>query len=513
MEHIKQKITIGLLRADLHWTLLLDQIGLSWDETTKDQAWSVQDYSVIVINRPMTTSEQSIIDRYLVNGGAVIYSTDEMLHVRKKSSTRRYIRTLPPQAKTEYSFNDVFDLFATVDLFQSDSILTTERIGKGIASFLGIDVKFIMTDNASIRKSFYCDRDRLPHEIVSQRSKSALRQLIQSHLEYLHHGRNLPFIHKWYYPNGASTLFTFRIDTDKGTQSQIDALYKICDEHQIPATWFLDVKSHEDWLSYFNSFKQQEIGVHCYEHVVFNSMILNKENFEKAKTRLVHAGLSPVGITAPTGAWNNQFGKAIQELGFQYSSEFSYDYDNLPSYPILQHYASSVLQLPVHPICVGTMKRERMTVEEMTTYFLAVIDTCLERREPICFYHHPGHEMNEIFQNVFRYITQKKIIKLSYADYAAWWQRRDRSSLQAELDGNMVSLNTEKLSDDAYVRISMPGSREAICAMEQSINLSTMQWNAVPTVKMPPETILRIRKPTWRHYIQNALDWWIKTTE
>ena len=53
----------------------------------------------------------------------------------------------------------------------------------------------------------------------------------------------------------------------------------------------------------------------------------------KRKQLLRNSGFRMQGFAAPFGTWNDELGRAIVDCGFEYSSEFSYDYDNLPSLP------------------------------------------------------------------------------------------------------------------------------------------------------------------------------------
>ncbi len=506
-------LKIGLLGYEPTWKLLLDQIGVDWNSIESFATLSPFDYSIIIINHPLTPVQRQSLTEYTTSGGAIIYTCEEGTHVANNAIANKYISSIAPQNFNEYKFSDIFDIYNRTYLFEYESLIKVEQIGKGFISYLGVNVRSMLNNDKPKRKSFYAHRKRLPHERVAKSTKSALRQLVQSHLEFLHHKRNLPFVHKWFYPKDHQTLFTFRIDSDKGTQTQIDAIFQLSEHYQIPTTWFLDVKSHESWLDYFRKFDSQEIGVHCYEHSVYNSTVLNKENFEKALILLQRHELQPRGIAAPTGAWNKAIGNAIRELGFSYSSEFSYDYDNLPSFPILDSEFSSAVQLPVHPMCVGTMRRERMSSEEMVQYFLSVVDNKINRCEPICLYHHPAHATNEVFEEVFRYINDKKILTLSYLEYAEWWKQRNRFTFSASYAESKIAFDHHDSSDGTFVRISLPTGKEKICSAQTDITFDGSAWVAPTERFTTPQDIMRARKTVFRHYIQNALDWWIKITE
>jgi hypothetical protein len=507
----QQHILVGLVGYSHPWKTILDQIGVPWVLLDELNALSHSQYSLLVCNAPLTSEQQSLVQEYVRTGGAVLYTTRCASVIATRSRSKRYCTSLPPVRTAAYSYSDILDLYSTVILFEDETLISTQQHERGLISYFGIDVdQFFRT--GTTRKGFYADHSRLPHEAAAARPLNPLRQLIQSHLEYLHHQRELPFVHKWFFPADRRSVFTFRIDSDKGTQAQVEEIYQVSEDCSIPTTWFLDVKSHESWLPYFSKFVRQEVAVHCYEHTIHPGIVMNRENFEKALNLLRHHGFSPKGIAAPTGAWSNAVGAAIQELGFTYSSEFVYDYDGLPSYPLVNGTFSSVLQLPMHPTCIGTMRREGMTPEDMVRYFKDVIDKKLALREPVCLYHHPGHETNKVFQEVFQYINGLQVLPLTYEAYAAWWTRRSICSVNAAFYGSQVVLSSTAAAEDTFVRITAAGGSETITAPDRSVALSELQLQTTEQYSAPGD-IMRARRRTVRHYIQNALDWWIKTTE
>lgn len=505
-----QQLQIGLFGYDPSWQMLLDQIGVSW--AVIDNVALLGRHSLIIVNKPVEKNDQHLLNYYLKGGGALLYTTSERHKVTGSATSKKYLTSLQPQIRNEYSFYDIFDIYNQTFLFENESLVQVRPVEHGIQSCLGIDVVALLKNDTFRRKDFYSGQGTFPHERVSTVSKNALLRFLFTHIEFLHHQRNIPFVHKWYFPKNNRTLFTFRVDSDKGNQDQVEALYQMCARHKVPTSWFLDVKSHERWLDYFINFYPQEIGVHCYDHIVHKSSLLNKENFEKALSLLRQNNIPTIGITVPTGQWNNNIGSVIQELNFKYSSEFSYDYDNIPSFPYLGNGFSSVVQLPVHPICIGTMLREHYTTEDMVKYFKDIVDRKFLLREPICLYHHPTHGHNEVFDEVFQYIDAQNILKISYNEYADWWKRRDRFKFSVTYDGVKLTSQLHQ-ADDVWMRISMPNKSEALVPPSEEIILSKVQFEKRPDNVHIPNDIMRTRTFTPTHIYQNILDWWIKTTE
>lgn len=506
------RIAAGLIAPAPGWEMLLEQIGIDWFIVSDLRTVSPELCSVIVCNNEVNHNEMEALRSYASSGGAVIF-TVEAVSVLETIGKQRNIRSLPPSSHRDHWFSEVLDLYGPAWFFHGDSVIHSGSVGDGLISYVGADVETVFTAVGSARRSFHADRQRLPNERVARRTRMPLRQMLQSHMEFLHHHRGLPFIHKWFYPRDEQSIATFRIDSDKGSKAEIDEIYTLSERYAVPTTWFLDVKSHEAWLDHFRTFGDQEIAVHCYEHIIYNSALLNKENFGKALMLLRKNGLDAVGIAAPTGAWNSAVGTAIQELGFRYSSEFSYDYDDLPSFPRLNGIRSPAVQLPVHPTCIGTMRREKMSEQEMVRYFMSVIDRKRALREPVCLYHHPGHRTNSVIEEVFQYIHSASIRMLSYTHYADWWKRRDACRVHTTVSPDGFRFTSTDAADDTFVRITSADGREAYTAPAGTVAPGRLVYRTVPFPPPAPRDIMRTR--AWRtgHYLQNALDWWIKTTE
>ncbi|MFZ4620373.1 MAG: hypothetical protein ACOYNS_07435 [Bacteroidota bacterium] len=509
MRNSSVKIQVGLTAADAAWESILRQIGIASKSISIHEEFD-SEYSVLIVNSRIEPAMRTKIDEFMDHSGVVLYTTKADDDIRSYIKERRDIRSLPPRRTENYEYFGILDIYSSVAYFSNGDLVLSEQSGNGIKYFLGISIDDFFI-NETIRRNFYTPSERKPNEVVSLRSKGTLRQLIFSLLTKMHHQQSLPFIHQWYYPGSERTIFTFRIDSDKGTKEQVEEIRSLSERYSVPTTWFLDVKSHEQWLPFFQTFGDQEIGLHCYEHILFQDKERNKENFSKALSLLKQEGLEPKGITAPTGGWQEGYAEAIRELGFTYSSEFSYDYDDLPSFPLLNGKTFPIPQLPIHPVCIGTMRRVRMNEEKMVQHFRSLIDLNLQLNEPICLYQHPTHGHNGVFEQVFQYIDSLSIAKLSYSDYAAWWKHRDENCGPVQLNNGTV----EAVNDTGNVRhrIILPGGHETITAVNEVTRIDELPFTAVERNIEFPEDIMQARAFDIRHSIQNALDWWIKTTE
>ena len=57
-------------------------------------------------------------------------------------------------------------------------------------------------------------------------------------------------------------------------------------------------------------------------------------------------------FAAPRGMWNFALGLSLEELGFDFSSDFGYDIDSFPFFPRFRGRKMKLLQIPIHPYSV-----------------------------------------------------------------------------------------------------------------------------------------------------------------
>jgi len=499
---------------------VLDQIGIDWRPISSGDELSIENYSAIIINVIPTSLQVRTLHDFLLAGGAILGVHGCARELSGSAHQKKYLASLSPFQFENFPQSEMMDIFSEgiieTKLPRGKSPLVgTHHIGKGILVCIPFDVNALILDWRSRRKNFYFDKRRLASEIVATISKGILRRFLALVLESLHMYRDIPFVHKWYFPQGERTIFTFRVDSDSGSQEDISELYALCERNSIPTMWFLDTKSHEEWLPRFRDFDGQEIGVHCYEHTTFSSYAKNEENLIRAASLLEKNGIHPVGASAPYGTWNPAIAGAFEHLGMSFSSEFSLDYDNLPFFPVLNRRSTPVLQLPIHPICVGSMIRAGYTDEEMKKYFHRIIDKKILEREPICLYHHPTHHRWEVIEEVFHYLRSKNIRNLSYSQYAGWWRKRNAYKPQFEYDSKTRTLRTAAVDYDSTVhwRIVFPSGEESIAPLRNVTQLDSLERRHQPAQPPPPADIARARRFDFRHIIMNSLDAWYKRTQ
>jgi hypothetical protein len=321
-------------------------------------------------------------------------------------------------------------------------------------------------------------------------------------------------VHKWYYPDEHPSIFTFRVDSDAGTQEDVDELYALCERNRIATTWFLDTQSHETWLTRFREFKGQEVGVHCYQHTTDTDLERVQANFSKAAALIRKIGLDPIGGAAPFGTWNESIQLAFENLGMRYSSEFSLAYDDLPFYPYRKGGFSPMIQIPIHPICIGSLRGARFTPERMKEYFRSIAAAKIAANEPVCFYHHPTHHHWDVVEDMFGYLHEQKIPNLSYTQFASWWTMRDEISADIEFDpaSQQLVIRGGK-SEHVRWHVVLPDSSDAFLAGDTTTENVSLQRSSRSSQPAPPSDLNRIRAFDHRHLILAFLHQWYRWTQ
>lgn len=494
-------LNIGLIGENLKgWQLLLEQEGVSF--STVKNITDVNSVSVIIAGDGFDDHVLKEIKKYLEMGGAVLCSGKFFAELSGLQSKKTYVRYLWKGDSTKFVEIDLLDICSEAFLPTYANTLATDKnepavfvgdYGGGFVVVLPFDAGELIMNLDTTTRSFYASGKRLPFENVSMVSKGKLLRMISIALKHLHHQRRIPYVHKWYYPEDKPTVFAWRIDTDYAQQEEIESLLKLINSNNIKTSWFVDTKSQEKHFSIFKRMNVHEIGVHGFEHESFMDYEQNIENIRRAIEVFNLNGMKAESFTAPYGKWNNGIARAINECGFEFSSEFSYDYDNVPSFPIVGDRLMA-LQVPIHPISIGSLRRQGYSERSMIEYFDNVIGKKRRHREPLFFYHHPKDDNHQVVQHIFDKIKLMRLSNLRMIDYARWWKKRSSLSLKISIEQDTMQIESQQKDSDHWIHITRPDGQESFCPIRTSILLPSLKWSKRPTIQIPPSDMNRIRK-------------------
>lgn len=518
-------IRAGLLRPSPIWRQFMAQEGLDWVELPSGDEIAGGGFTVLVVPARTTPADVHAIAGHLAKGGALLAPASALPGLMESREERlKFIL-----AADEFSSAGLIDVETDAQVPREANVLRTPQhtfavfAGEwkgGVAVVLPFDPAEALTDVRAGFRSFYLDRDRLPWERASLVAKGGVRRLLRDALIYLHRARGIPYVHTWYYPGGHPNAFVFRIDTDGGEPADIESLHALLEEHRLPASWFLDVKTQEGMLHRYGEFAGHDIGVHCYEHRVFEAEAENRENIERAVSAMRGAGLEPAGYAAPYGYWDLFLGNVIDEMRFSYSSEFSWAYDTLPGAPVTPAGEYSTLQVPIHPVSVGILKRAGCPAASMKRYFTSAVNRCMTSGDPMFFYHHPSHREWAVMRELFAAVRATGVPAMTMAGFADWWRKRtdarfsvrneggnllvERKGWQggdrgAEVGGSVEGVGNSVGDGPGGVWLSVvtTDGRHALVPPSKELSLTGLPARPLPA-SVVPEDLLRIREWDFR---------------
>jgi hypothetical protein len=498
-------LRVGLFPYSRVWEDLCDIEGITVVPVPPQGSLDPGAYSVVVVTAAPDREGLENLEGYLGGGGGVLGYALHLEGLGGISTQSKWLNYLLPDAESIPRCAGLIDLgmegaiprearhWRTQDHMHAIAVMPL-RGGQAVA--LPFDPVRAFLDTRAAGKSFYAIRDRLPTERVSLVAKGAVHHLLHCALEHLHHTRGLPYCHLWWYPAGGRSVFGMRVDTDGAPRKDIDDLYAIAREFGMGFTWFLDVASHESWLSHFGTLAGQECGVHCYQHRQRFDHTEILKDLTRAKRLMEEAGMRPVGVAAPFGVWSEAFSRVAEELGFRYSSEFAAAYDMLPYHPWSAGGPALTLQVPIHPICIGSLRRVGYSVKDMEEYFERVIREKLAWHEPLLFYHHPSDQTGQVLRLLCSRAMEEEVATMTLGEYATWWDRRRAIRVACALEEGRINLRCAAdggAPPDMTIHITRKGGEEALTPLGENIELSALKWRTTLSY-FPPHDLERIRE-------------------
>lgn len=483
-------LELGITKELSHWNIVLEQVGVVYSKIDWEKNL-LEKYAAIIVNSNLDEEETKKILQFVDEGGSLLTEADFVKKIFKISIKQVYIKYLFSEEKIFGYRLPSIDLYKNCSIPGNANVLNNQngqlivssfKQGRGNVIIIPGNFVSALSDYSILRKKVPSSIKKPPTERVSKVSKGSIYYFIRAALEHLYCIRDLPFVTLWNFPGDSQNIFLFRIDTDYGTPEQVDILYKTLRENEIRGTWFVETKSAENWVDRYSSFENQEIGLHCYRHRIFNSYRKNYENLDHGFQILKKAGIFPKGIASPFGEWNKSYDKVISELGLTYSSEFSYSYDNFPQFPASKDSMGVVLQIPVHPISFGRLSRERYTDNEMLNYFHDVIEKKISLNEPVILYTHPAEARLDILKKIFNKINQLNLPSLAFSQYAEWWKVRDNISWQGYFVDSEVRISTDNTDKSFWYYVKNPDGKSYIspllenCYEKQTIITSDFNY-------------------------------------
>jgi len=500
---------IGILKDDFGWQQIFEQEGIIYNILS-----NIPDEILgpIIVNRNLSELEASKI-RNLLNKGLCILTDFPTLEKIITDFTYKPVKI--PYILSDGS--DIFNNITAIDLelngHKTTPVIYQSNFGKGYIIALPFDVNQAICDTRNERKPFYYPSRKYPNEITSVVSKGEVRKLVVNCIRKLYEKMNLPYVHLWYFPKDYRSAFAFRVDTDFGPENSLQATFDLEEKTGVKLTYFVNTKVHPAPL-YIEAEKetkeksfhkqtlehrcgasiqlannQRDFQIHCYIHKVFKDYQRNYDNIKKAQEILENSGVKPIGFVSPFGFWNENLQKAMEDCKIQYSSEFSLAYDDLPFFPIIENRKSNVLQLPVHPICIGRLVHAGLTLEKCIDYYKRYFEKQLQANEPLLIYDHP-HRIAQFPQVFYEILMLGKKLPLVWVtnmtEFYHWWKERllALTNTQWQVESNKINIKSSKQNDKISLHITTPDQQETFLPLAQGIyNLKDLSYKSILMTK------------------------------
>ena len=502
------QIKIGLCVPNPGWEIVLAQEGLCYEKIVQDSKFDFNKFALVIPNQFFITNKKQLIEEYLEKAGMVIIDKETSSELLDLGFHSKNISCRIPQKNSMFSDVGLVDFYTKFMIPDGKLLLSLDETfsiyeysgNGGNVVILPFSVNELILGQNAIRKRFYADRKELPSEVVSKVSKGRIREIIFKMLQHCFLELNKPLIQKWFYPSGIDNVFIFRIDTDFCSEEDAKNLYSLCTKYEINATWFVDTIDRKMLSEVYPTFTQHEIALHCERHKVFDSYKENYNNILCAVDKMKQCGIVVSGFAAPFGEWNNNLGKALEELDFEYSSEFSFDYDDLPFYPYFSDHFSSVMQIPIHPISVGRLRRSHFTDKEMVQYYKLIIDHNLSRNLPVIFYHHPHHNKLHVLEEIFAYIRSKKFWNPTMHEFAKWWSTRSDKNYSYEFSNGKALVSVDG-DEDVVFRLLDSQKGSSIIHSNESYKIDELPFSKKQSLEFDEKKSMR--RYHWRDSLNN----------
>jgi len=298
-----------------------------------------------------------------------------------------------------------------------------------------------------------------PSEEICRVDKRGIRRTIMARLRRIVERRGGVWLTVSPYPFPYRSAFNLRIDYDRYDAGDFDRLQAALEGHQEAVSHFVNGAAYEGQGEALDRLFGLDVGSHGYRHHTYHTVEENLRNIERGMRVLEEARLSTVGFTAPHGRFNRSLLTALERLEIGYSSEFAAGYDELPFLPA----GANVLQVPIHPICLGilleaaTPGREEAAVVAAIEHFQQAIRERHAAGEPVFLYGHPTGRLGrypQLVTNIFREVNAcRDLWQVTMSEWAAWWRARQRTRITVAYEGEYLAV--EVRSEPSRFRLGL----------------------------------------------------------
>jgi peptidoglycan/xylan/chitin deacetylase (PgdA/CDA1 family) len=498
---------IALLNGQQQWRRLLEREGVAFRVLDRTSVGHVPPTGVLIVDGAMDVAGRHLLDACVERGAAVLAGSDAACSLLGKGRIRR--------TRLAYIVPDDSTLLAGLGVVDTDTTTTvpvdaqfgrsdlgrgavyTGSIGRGQLVVLPFELSVLLSDARSTGRRFTAGHGRQPVETVSTVARGEVRRLVANCLRYLLSRQGLPYVRLSPFPPRLNGLCGLRVDTDAGDDASIGRTLDTLKESGVRASWFINTSRLPD-AALLNRLVNagQDIQLHCFRHRVFRSYSASISDIDVGRRLLADRGINVGGFAAPFGEWHAELQRAIADSGLAFSSEFAYCYDDLPLRPVIDNQVSAALQVPVHPICLGSLARASKVRSDVLTYYETLARHRMARREPCLVYEHPARDDESalLLRQVLDRVASQCLNWTTLSDYAKWWSSREAVRYACSFTPDAIELRADAAGGDFEVIVEHDGKEAWLPLRDAVVRVSELDWRPLPEIEPGPRPDARVRK-------------------
>ena len=315
---------------------------------------------------------------------------------------------------------------------QVRSLLTSDQSAIDVDAFRQdepVDPFLALIDTKAARKTWTVAGLDLT-ERVARHDKAAIRSRLVAKVRAAVADRDGLWVRLAAYPFPYRSAFNLRLDLDEpfpDDYARFAAARRPLDDC---STHFVSTRAYGNVPNVLNDVRLADAQSHGHHHFVYRDPGANRINVRRAHDLLVRAGITPEGFAAPHGRWNAGLDDALERLGYRYSSDFQVGHDDLPSFPWRADAGrfSTVLQVPVHPICEGLFDEAGGSGRQVGDHWIEVVRAKVAAGEPAFVYGHPERRLGrypEVVSALADAVRGEALLwRTTLTGFARWWRWR-----------------------------------------------------------------------------------------
>jgi hypothetical protein len=318
------------------------------------------------------------------------------------------------------------------------------------------------------------------------------------------------------YPFPCRSAFNLRIDLDEPEPEDYARFARARRPIDDCSTHFVSTGAYGDLPDVLDDLRGVDAQSHGHYHFVYREPSANRRNLRRAHSILVDKGFAPEGFAGPHGRWNEGLDQVLEDLGYSYSSDFQLGYDDVPFFPWRGDRFSSVLQVPVHPLCEGLFLEAGGDWRSVADHLVRAVRAKSEAGEPAFVYGHPERRLGrypEIVSALAEAVGRESMLwRTTLTEFARWWRWRlgrtwsvvagdeDRFEVQFEEWDTSYPMALEVVRGRHVAVIPLSGPRTPF-------TLDSLAYERRETrVDLPSPSVIR-RPRGLKAVVRSALDW------